>query len=92
MDLIIIGNLINTIGAIFLVYSYIPQIAMLLKKKNSDGMSVKFWVILIIGMLGMLINMVISGASLFVILTQVINIALAGIVLILVLKYRKKGI
>ena len=92
MDLIIIGNLINTIGAIFLVYSYIPQIAMLLKKKNSDGMSVKFWVILIIGMLGMLINMVISGASLFVILTQVINIALAGIVLMLVLKYRKKGI
>ena len=92
MDLIIIGNLINTIGAIFLVYSYIPQIAMLLKKKNSDGMSVKFWVILIIGMLGMLINMVISGASLFVILTQVINIALAGIVLVLVLKYRKKGI
>lgn len=92
MDLIIIGNLINTIGAIFLVYSYIPQIAMLLKKKNSDGMSVKFWVILIIGMLGMLINMVISGSSLFVILTQVINIALAGIVLVLVLKYRKKGI
>lgn len=92
MDLIIIGNLINTIGAIFLVYSYIPQIAMLLKKKNSDGMSVKFWVILIIGMLGMLINMVISGASLFVILTQVINIALAGIVLVLVLKYRKRGI
>ena len=92
MDLIIIGNLINTIGAIFLVYSYIPQIAMLLKKKNSDGMSVKFWVILIIGMLGMLINMVISGASLFVILTQVINIALAGIVLVLVIKYRKRGI
>ena len=92
MDLIIIGNLINTIGAIFLVYSYIPQIAMLLKKKNSDGMSVKFWIILIIGMLGMLINMVISGASLFVILTQVINIALAGIVLVLVLKYRKRGI
>lgn len=92
MDLIIIGNLINTIGAIFLVYSYIPQITMLLKRKNSDGMSVKFWIILIIGMLGMLINMVISGASLFVILTQVINIALAGIVLILVLKYRKKGI
>lgn len=92
MDLIIIGNLINTIGAIFLVYSYIPQITMLLKRKNSDGMSIKFWIILIIGMLGMLINMVISGASLFVILTQVINIALAGIVLILVLKYRKKGI
>lgn len=92
MDLIIIGNLINTIGAIFLVYSYIPQITMLLKRKNSDGMSVKFWIILIIGMLGMLINMVISGASLFVILTQVINIALAGIVLMLVLKYRKKGI
>ena len=92
MDLIIIGNLINTIGAIFLVYSYIPQITMLLKRKNSDGMSVKFWIILIIGMLGMLINMVISGASLFVILTQVINIALAGIVLVLVLKYRKRGI
>lgn len=92
MDLIIIGNLINTIGAIFLVYSYIPQITMLLKRKNSDGMSVKFWIILIIGMLGMLINMIISGASLFVILTQVINIALAGIVLMLVLKYRKKGI
>ena len=92
MDLIIIGNLINTIGAIFLVYSYIPQITMLLKGKNSDGMSVKFWIILIIGMLGMLINMVISGASLFVILTQVINITLAGIVLMLVLKYRKKGI
>lgn len=89
MDIKLIGNLINTVGAFFLVASYLPQITMLLKTKKSDGMSVSFWVILIIGMTGLLINMIISGASLMVWLTQVINILLAAIVLALVLKYRK---
>ena len=83
------GNLINTLGAFFLIASYLPQITMLLKTKNSNGMSVSFWVILIIGMTGLLINMVISGASLMVWLTQAINILLAAIVLVLVLRYRK---
>lgn len=83
------GNLINTLGAFFLIASYLPQITMLLKTKNSNGMSVSFWVILIIGMTGLLINMIISGASLMVWLTQAINILLAAIVLVLVLRYRK---
>lgn len=83
------GNLINTLGAFFLVASYLPQITMLLKTKNSNGMSVSFWIILIIGMTGLLINMIISGASLMVWLTQAINILLAAIVLVLVLRYRK---
>ena len=83
------GNLINTLGAFFLIASYLPQITMLLKTKNSNGMSVSFWVILIIGMTGLLINMIISGASLMVWLTQAINILLAVIVLVLVLRYRK---
>ena len=91
MDLTFIGNFINTIGAIFLVASYIPQISMLLKTKKSDGMSVKFWVILIIGMTGMLINMLINKISAFIILTQFLNVVLALIVLLLVLKYKKKG-
>lgn len=89
MDIKLIGNLINMVGAFFLVASYLPQITMLLKTKKSDGMSVSFWVILIIGMTGLLINMIISGASLMVWLTQVINILLAAIVLALVLRYRK---
>lgn len=83
------GNLINTLGAFFLIASYLPQITMLLKTKNSNGMSVSFWIILIIGMTGLLINMIISGASLMVWLTQAINILLAAIVLVLVLRYRK---
>ena len=91
MDIFLIGNIINTIGAIFLIASYVPQIAMLLKSKNSDNLSPKFWVILNIGMTGLLINMIIVGAGAFVIGTQVINIALAIWVLILVLKYQKRA-
>ena len=91
MDIFLLGNIINTIGAIFLIASYVPQIAMLLKSKNSDNLSPKFWVILNIGMTGLLINMIIVGAGAFVIGTQVINILLAIWVLILVLKYKKRA-
>ena len=91
MDIFLLGNIINTIGAIFLIASYVPQIMMLLKSKNSDNLSPKFWVILNIGMTGLLINMIIVGAGAFVIGTQVINILLAIWVLILVLKYKKRA-
>lgn len=91
MDLFLLGNIINTIGAIFLVASYIPQIQMLLKTKNAEGMSIKFWAILIIGMSGLLFNMCVVGAGAFVIGTQVINIALAVWVMILAIKYQKKA-
>ena len=91
MNIQLFGNIINTIGAIFLIASYIPQISMLLKTNNSDNLSPKFWIILNIGMTGLLVNMIIVGAGAFVIGTQIINIALAVIVLILVLKYKKRA-
>lgn len=91
MTLQIFGNLVNMIGAVFLIASYIPQITMLLKTKNSDNLSPKFWVILNIGMTGLLVNMIIVKAGIFVIGTQIINIALAIVVLILVVKYKKRA-
>ena len=91
MDKFLFGNIINTIGAIFLIASYVPQIRMLLKTKNSENISPKFWVILNIGMTGLLVNMIIVGVGTFIIGTQIINIALAVWVLILVLKYKKRA-
>ena len=91
MDKFLFGNIINTIGAIFLIASYVPQIRMLLKTKDSANISPKFWVILNIGMTGLLINMIIVGVGAFIIGTQIINIALAVWVLILVLKYKKRA-
>lgn len=87
-------NLVPSIAGIVLAFCYIPQIMTTLKTKNVEGMDIRFWIILNIALLLLVINAV----TIFVVhgtwgymLTELFNLGLALVMMTLVLKYRKKG-
>lgn len=90
MNLQTIGSILSVGGSIFLVFSYLPQIRQLFKTHNTEGMSVSFWVILLLGLTCTTLNMVINNNPLSVLLPQFLNITLALVVLIQILVYRRK--
>ncbi len=84
------GNLAQVLGCCTLVYAYFPQIIRLIKKKNSEGMNLQFWVILTIGLACVAINMTIDNVNIFILGTQWFNVCLAFIVFVLAAKYKKR--
>lgn len=86
----LIGNVLATLGGIFITISYLPQIKQLLKTHNTEGMSVSFWVILLLGLTCTTTNMIINNNPLSVLLPQILNITLAFVVLIQIIVYRRK--
>ena len=89
MELSILGNLLQIIGSLTLLYSYLPQILQLIKTKKSEDMNIQFWLVLTIGLVCISGNMLISGVPVFILLTQVLNAVFALITLILVVKYKR---
>lgn len=86
-------NILPTIAGILLGICYIPQIRQTLKTKNVEGMNMKFWTLLNIAIIFLFINSV----SIFIVfgtwgymLTELFNLVLAFIMLVLVKKYKKK--
>lgn len=86
----LIGNVLATLGGIFITISYLPQIKQLFKTYNTEGMSVSFWVILLLGLTCTTTNMIINNNPLSVLLPQILNITLAFVVLIQIIVYRRK--
>lgn len=86
----LIGSILGTCGGIFITISYLPQIKQLFKTHNTEGMSVSFWVILLLGLICTTTNMVINNNPLSVLLPQFLNITLAFVVLMQIIIYRRK--
>ncbi|MGX7014329.1 PQ-loop domain-containing transporter [Vagococcus silagei] len=89
---------LGMVGGVFIVYSFIPQIKLLIETKDSAGHSITFWTIISFGitfaaiaMIGMNIINGIAFSTLGLIneITQILNASLAITTLILVKKYRK---
>lgn len=92
MDFLLNG--IGVVGTIVLVVSYLPQIRGLYKGKDATGMSISFWVILILSLVCFFLN----GLAVFIkygdygsLLSQSANILFATVVLCQVLYYNKKN-
>ena len=84
-----LGNILQIVASFLLLVSYLPQIVQLIKTKRSEDISVKFWVILTLGLCGISINMAISGVGVLILSTQVLNTILSGITLLLVVRYKE---
>lgn len=87
-------NLLPTIAGVLLGVTYIPQIVKTVKTKDVEGMSLAFWIILVIALLMLAVN----ALAVFVqtgvwgyLVTETFNSGLAIVMLILVIKYRKRG-
>ncbi|MDU4051037.1 MAG: PQ-loop domain-containing transporter [Clostridium perfringens] len=90
MDLGLIGNLLQTLGSLTLLYSYLPQIFQLIKTRRSEDMNIQFWGVLTLGLVCIAGNMFISNVPNFILFTQLLNAVFALITLILVIKYKEK--
>lgn len=88
--MLLIGSILASLGSIFLVFSYLPQIKQLFKTHNTEGMSVSFWVILLLGLTCTTTNMIINDNPLSVLLPQFLNIILAFVVLMQITIYRRR--
>jgi uncharacterized protein with PQ loop repeat len=84
--------ILPNIATVLLVVCYIPQITHLLKTKKTEGLSVFFWVILILALLTFTaynVCLFIKFGTFFGIITEGANSLLAIVVFGLLLKYRK---
>nr|DAM23970.1 MAG TPA: MtN3/saliva family, MtN3, Sugar Transporter, SUGAR [Caudoviricetes sp.] len=88
--MLLIGSILASFGSGFLIFSYLPQIKQLFKTHNTEGMSVSFWVILLLGLTCTTTNMVINDNPLSVLLPQFLNIILAFVVLMQIIIYRRR--
>lgn len=88
--MLLIENVLVVLSGIFLTISYLPQIRQLLKTHNTEGMSISFWVILLLGLACTTTNMVINDNPLSVLLPQFLNITLAFVVLMQIIIYRRR--
>lgn len=87
-------NLLPQIGTFLIGAMYVPQIWKTHKTKDVTGMSVAFWIMLVIALTTMTANALVVFIALGtfgLLITESVNLVLAIVVLIQVLKYRKKS-
>lgn len=84
MDLV----LINMIATFLIGACYIPQIITTYKTKNVEGMSLSFWIMLVMALFCFTLNAVVMGDISYLI-TQMLNLSLAGVMLVMVMMYKK---
>ena len=87
-----LGNLLQTIGTFALLVAYLPQIWYLYKVKDATGIS--HWLFLVqgSGLLLVTVNMMITGTSTYIIVTEFINIGLIFVQWVLTRYYQSKKI
>ncbi|MBU8845740.1 hypothetical protein KNR15_20470 [Alkalihalobacillus gibsonii] len=87
-------NWLPVLGTVFLTICYLPQIRKTFVTKDVNGMSVLFWLSLNVALIFMLVNAImifIKFGTWGTMITEALNEALALIMLIMVLKYRKNS-
>lgn len=88
-------NVLPQIGTILIGLMYVPQIIKTHKSKDVTGMSLAFWIMLVVALSVLTLNasviFVVHGTFGYLI-TEVVNLALAIVVLIQVIKYKDNGV
>lgn len=81
-------NIITVLASILLAVSYIPQIIKLRETESVEGISLSFWIILDLT-LGCFVYLAIQSGDVRMLLMQSINLLLAMIVTMQVLRYKE---
>lgn len=92
-DLIV--TISGILSVVVLSIAYLPQIISLYKTKNAEGISPSFWYILDLSLLMLFILAVdsfLKTGELGLLIAQGLNLALALIVTVQVIVYKRKGV
>lgn len=81
-------NVITVLASILLALSYVPQIVKIFQTESVEGISLSFWLILDLT-LGCFVYLAIQSGDVRMLLMQSINLLLAMIVTMQVLKYKE---
>jgi MtN3 and saliva related transmembrane protein len=87
-----IFDILQFIGGIILSFGYIPQIKQILKTKSVKDLNLKTFISVFIGVLLMeiyAVNLVVNGSGTMFLITNTMALSLAGILCILILKFKK---
>lgn len=82
-----------SLATIFISIAYLPQILKTLRTKSVEDLSLGFWILINAFLICMVSNatyLLLTADGLGYFITEVINFALAAVVLIQILIYRKK--
>lgn len=83
-------TVITIVGGIILTVGYIPQLIKLFKTEETAGINNGFWYLITIAVTITAINLIIDSAPMVLIIIQIANAMLAGVVLLTVHFYRKE--
>lgn len=86
------GYVNQTLGTVALLTAYLPQIAYLYKVKDATGISKWLFVILGSGLLLVTGNMIITGTSIEIIVTEFVNIGLILVLYVMTAYYQSKKV
>ena len=83
-------TVITIVGGIILTIGYIPQLIKLFKTEETAGINNGFWYLITTAVTITAINLIIDSAPTVLIIIQIVNATLAGVVLLTVHFYRKE--
>lgn len=83
-------TIVTIIGGIILTVGYIPQLIKLRKTHDTDGINNGFWYLVTTTVAITAVNLIVDSAPIVLIIIQVVNAGLAGVVLITVHFYRNQ--
>lgn len=81
-------TLITIIGGVILTLGYLPQLVKLKQTGDTNGINNSFWYLITIAVTITAINLIADSAPMILIIIQIINAILAGVVLMFVHFYR----
>ena len=88
--LVEIGTIINIIGGVLLIYSFLPQIYTILKTKSPGNNSIQYWTIMTFGIFCICINQFICNVPKVQLIIQSVNVVFAVFTTILIIHYAQR--
>ncbi|GAA0742793.1 PQ-loop domain-containing transporter [Clostridium oceanicum] len=89
--LIKFGTIVNVIGGILVLSSFLPQIYTIFKTKSSGNNSIQYWVIMTFGISCICVNQFICNIPKVQLIIQSINVIFAIFTTILIIHFSIKG-
>ncbi|HDK7156642.1 TPA: hypothetical protein PTV43_001774 [Clostridium botulinum] len=88
--LIKFGTIINIIGGVLVLYSFLPQIYTISKTKSTGNNSIQYWIIMTLGIACICINQFICEVPKVQLIIQSINVIFAILTTALIVYFSEK--
>lgn len=85
------NDYLQNIATILMILAYLIQLVKLIRRKNTNGLSVRLFIGVEIALGTMMFNILTTGAPYLSAITELANLIMVSLVIIFILKYRKEA-